>query len=1013
MRGWSERVMNPASFGLGRQNMHQNAQNMGPMGPMPGMNKQMAPMPTQPQPDAPIYYSFNIPFASELAGPNVQDILYSTSNEAVVRWTHPSHAADDVPVHELPFHTGNLAALRRICDGITQGPLPVEAEVITTVSEKHGLITTVVLYGSTELVYKSRQTILNDLPHSTQCTTVDVDANLVCNMKEAEIKSDFTEHLEYIAQATAVDIFLLGPKPAHIIEALSSEIDMGTDHRWRVAIYGNTDAVEHAKTRVLIYIDKMLGRMIDTVMLESTNHLVCCGRNKKNIKIIESETGTAIYFPPPYTPITNFQPSGTVSRSPNEVYITGSNLANLQIAKHHLIQLASGTRVFPKEVGITPAKIDSMLLTHVSKIRKILETNGTYLSWPCLGSQRHTIHVQGSDNTIVDKTVKDIMGLAGQFYSASWWIQQLDPRTAPPPHDVRLILGGISAESGADILFEKSTFTLTGFDDSVKEGLRVMSNLPFFTPPQYQIKVKIELANEHKEFVSGKKNGKINKIMGQSNVQIMFDGFNDWNFNIDVNATNYTQLKHGLDLVEAEMPASISFHVPDQYHKRIIGIGGQHIQRIMKKHSVFVKFSNAMDRGGLGREDDDVKVDNVICRTPARNAQNLDLVKTEILGMVDQDDSELTTQTVNVDRLFHRTLLTRLKDIEELEKQWNCKCSIPSSEHASDEIMVKGPEWRVPHFIDSLLSMIPDKHELILAHSPELAAYLASSHFKDDVKPFVKRQYEVDLDIVQNSEERTEDGKPTVTIRCTFTRNNAGAIRDAQSYLQDMFAEKQVRATFVKGYIERPRSHTFSTHGFDSKLLLPIASEPPESPARSTFGEEQTETRSKNFAQISRKLCMMSAGFLGSRKNSSQSTTLFKGSANVSKTSLISLESARSFNIENNPWNDSGICVNKFEEDDHLSHSIWAAPRPLTSTGASSLAGSMSVPGNSHGNCLGNGLDLPKFHTSPNGAQRHGATPGDVTPRHNPRPSGDSGRPSTSNSLHSGYPGAPFVPFRN
>lgn len=115
-------------------------------------------------------------------------------------------------------------------------------------------------------------------------------------------------------------------------------------------------------------------------------------------------------------------------------------------------------------------------------------------------------------------------------------------------------------------------------------------------------------------------------------------------------------MKQGMSLVEQEMPASISFHVPDQYHKRIIGIGGQHIQRIMKKHSVFVKFSNAMDRGtkflssyavdiqnlltiapgGMGREDDDVKVDNVICRTPARNAQNLELVKTEILDMVDR-----------------------------------------------------------------------------------------------------------------------------------------------------------------------------------------------------------------------------------------------------------------------------------------------------------------------------------------------------------------------------------------
>ena len=120
------------------------------------------------------------------------------------------------------------------------------------------------------------------------------------------------------------------------------------------------------------------------------------------------------------------------------------------------------------------------------------------------------------------------------------------------------------------------------------------------------------------------------------NVQIIFDGFNEYNFYIDVCGAQYDATKNGLDLVEQEMPASISFHVPDQYHKRIIGIGGQHIQRIMKKYSVFVKFSNAMDRGGIGKEDDDIKVDNVICRTPARNAQSLDLVKQEIMDMVEK-----------------------------------------------------------------------------------------------------------------------------------------------------------------------------------------------------------------------------------------------------------------------------------------------------------------------------------------------------------------------------------------
>lgn len=81
------------------------------------------------------------------------------------------------------------------------------------------------------------------------------------------------------------------------------------------------------------------------------------------------------------------------------------------------------------------------------------------------------------------------------------------------------------------------------------------------------------------------------------NVQIIFESFREYNFDIDVIAPTYDSMQQGMSLVEQEMPASISFHVPDQYHKRIIGIGGQHIQRIMKKHSVFVKFSNAMDRG--------------------------------------------------------------------------------------------------------------------------------------------------------------------------------------------------------------------------------------------------------------------------------------------------------------------------------------------------------------------------------------------------------------------------------
>jgi len=34
----------------------------------------------------------------------------------------------------------------------------------------------------------------------------------------------------------------------------------------------------------------------------------------------------------------------------------------------------------------------------------------------------------------------------------------------------------------------------------------------------------------------------------------------------------------GLNMLQEELPAEVSFHVPEVYHKRIIGVGGKNIQ---------------------------------------------------------------------------------------------------------------------------------------------------------------------------------------------------------------------------------------------------------------------------------------------------------------------------------------------------------------------------------------------------------------------------------------------------
>lgn len=66
-------------------------------------------------------------------------------------------------------------------------------------------------------------------------------------------------------------------------------------------------------------------------------------------------------------------------------------------------------------------------------------------------------------------------------------------------------------------------------------------------------------------------------------------------------------------------------------------------------------------------------------------------------------DSEYTSQVVNIDRLWHRKLIVRAREIEALESKYNCKIEFPSTEQASDEVNVTGPQWQVPHCVDEFL----------------------------------------------------------------------------------------------------------------------------------------------------------------------------------------------------------------------------------------------------------------------------------------------------------------------
>ncbi len=343
---------------------------------------------------------------------------------------------------------------------------------------------------------------------------------------------------------------------------------------------------------------------------------------------------------------------------------------------------------------------------------------------------------------------------------------------------------------------------------------------------------------------------------------------------------------------------------------------------------------------------------------------------------------------MNVDRLYHRQLIARLKDLENLERKWNCKILFPSTEKASDDVTVSGPEWQVPHCVDEFLGMVPDSHELVLARTPELMKFLESKQFKTELVSKLKSQYVVEVQVTEDENEKTEDGGPTVTLLWAFTRNNAGGVRDAIDFLTSNLASAGIEVTTVKGVIPRPKSDSFeeSLPFFNSRILqhapAPVST---DSPTKTSFGDDVARERSTIFDKLRKPGSMTSiSSFLDRRKNSSQSPGGFfkNGSNNVSKSSLISIESTRSFNADRNPWNDSGV---NLPDDD-------TTPWPTRHFGNGSGSGSSIISGEHKSSLL-----------------QH---PGDATPRHSMRASTDSGRPSTSHSTNSGYPG-PLGPPRS
>ncbi|KAG8220092.1 hypothetical protein J3R82DRAFT_1111 [Butyriboletus roseoflavus] len=582
--------------------------------------------------------------------------------------------------------------------------------------------------GAYQQVMLARGMLLKDSP--VQVPRSDI---LDSPSSKPTLKPDVRRKLDEIASLTYAHIAVVNSPlslssrtPPDGISTSAGWTGLETERVCELVVTGQGDTTELARVRLLVMLDELSGLHAEPCEIDQKLQAIIAGRKRHVLQSIQEETATNIYCPSPLQGLVgpdlvppSLGTNGNVqsgqsqgghhqqAQNPNVIWITGE-FFGVQRARDMLFQLSANKskNVISRDTVIVPRKLDWMVLDRAEDLKSIMSDNATFIQFPPIGSSTSLITVYG------DHRVNTC-----QYYVASFWLLPIQFNVLLPPatlssSQVTTLLKQISLTTGAEVVFKSMCFEMHGLEYEVRAAVNMILDLDLVKAFHHEIRFQVELANEHREFISGKKNGKINKIMQSASVKIKFETFNDHNFLIDLSGSDASILT-GLTLLQEELPAEISFHVPEAYHKRIIGIGGRNIQRIMKKYGVYVKFSNAEEFAALGGYNDNE--DNVVARTPSKNAINLDNLKQSVMEIVNPKDKDYVNETLSIPRRYHRTLLgEKAIFIHDIESKTNSRVRFPDKETASDEHVPFEADMAVP----------PSSDLPVVCSSPEFVAFV-------------------------------------------------------------------------------------------------------------------------------------------------------------------------------------------------------------------------------------------------------------------------------------------------
>ncbi|KAI8644908.1 hypothetical protein BD408DRAFT_362478 [Parasitella parasitica] len=637
--------------------------------------------------------------------------------------------------------------------------------------------TNLTLTGPQENVMASRTEILNLYPTKTHLNLKIPDQD--CTKLRVEC--------EKIANETSTSISITEPIP---------QSSFAFQNTVNILITGIPDNADLARVHTLVMLDKMSQLDVDTVEIPYKLHYLICGRKRTGLQAILEETATSIYFPSPFI----FEKSNDEYSPP--IYVTGES-SNVARVKDMLTKLATqkAQSMYHKDAVLHPRKLDWMLLHRRSDLRKIMRDNGSFVSFPKMGSGGNVVTVYAESRVNAERTLRSLHFLACCIYEACFYFNRdgaiYGAEAAAHTFfnssvNIAALVSQLSQISGAEVAYKADSGCIEayGTERAIRHVYQRLHDMSFLKIFHQSTVFNVELSNEQREFISGKKSGKINKIMKTSGAKIKFVPFSEYNFIIEVESNNFNKALDGLTLLQEELPAEISFYVPEVYHKRIIGVGGKNIQRIMKKYGVYVKFSNAEEFAALGGYYDNE--DNVVARTPMKNQVNLENLRHAVMDLINPKDRDCIEQTLfDVPFWLHRTLIhDQAAYFAEMTKKTNTHLIWPDNEAASDSLTLVGPESQVCLAVQMVRAVVPEEYHVHLPYSTHLNTVLESESYKEVVQR-IATDYHVTVELKPKKHREHENESDRVIVY-KMTKGNLDCLNVTLEILISYLKSQQV-----------------------------------------------------------------------------------------------------------------------------------------------------------------------------------------------------------------------------